>query len=187
MTTKLNDTSRNGWGLNTGELFNVILVYEDRASAQRGLALYQRLMRDLGVDCDFNLNVWKFAVLGLARLDEISTEQAAEADLVIVCTRDAVEPPARVQAWFERWLELKGRNDCALVVLGEDTADASAPARRDEFFPGRAQRGGIACFPPATTHSFAARMNGRECLPCRAHAPGLEGWSFADCATRSRD
>lgn len=180
MTTKWNDTIRDGWGLNTGELLNVILIYEDRASAQRGLALYQRLMNDLGVEYEFNLNVWKFAVLGLARLDEVSTEQAAAADLVIVCTRDESAPPERVQAWFERWLELKGRDDCALVMLREDAPGPATPAQAGGFFDDLAQRGGIACFPPAATRAFAARVNGRGLLPRRCNAPVASGWFAAD-------
>jgi len=186
MTTKWNDTARDGWGLHTGELFNVILVYEDRASAQRGLALYQRLMSDLGVEYEFNLNVWKFAVLGLARLDEISTEQAAAADLVIVCTRDESAPPERVQAWFERWLELKGRDDCALVVLEDAASDSVAPPPPGGFFDDLAQRGGIACFPPAAAHAFAARVDGRGWQPRRVNAPVAEGWFPADRRTSPR-
>lgn len=186
MTTKWNDTIRDGWGLNTGELLNVILVYEDRASAQRGLALYQRLMNDLGVEYEFNLNVWKFAVLGLARLDEISTEQAAAADLVIVCTRDESVPSERVQAWFERWLELKGRDDCALVILREAAPAAAAPTRHGGFHDDLAQRGGIACFPPAAARAFAARVDGRGWLSRRCNAPAAEGWFPADRRTSPR-
>jgi|GEM_PF-1571363 len=186
MSTKWNDSIRAGWGLDTGELLNVILVYEDRASAQRGLALYQRLMNDLGVEYEFNLNVWKFAVLGLARLDEISTEQAAAADLVIVCTRDESAPPERVQAWFERWLELKGRDDCALVMLGDAAPDSSSPARHGGFFDDLAERGGIACFPPAATRAFAARVEGRGWLPRRCNASVAEGWFPAARRTSPR-
>lgn len=180
MSTKWNDAPRDGWGMNTGELLNVILVYEDRASAQRGLAMYQRLMNDLGVEYEFNLNVWKFAVLGLARLDEVSREQAAAADLVIVCTRDESAPPERVQAWFERWLELKGRDDCALVMLREAAPDSAAPAPAGGFFDDLAPRGGIACFPPAATRAFGARVAGRAGLPRRCDAPVAGGWFPAD-------
>lgn len=105
------------------EPFNVILVYEDPASAQRGLALYQRLMSELGIACEFNLGVWKFAVLALARLDELTREQAAAADLVIVCPRTTPEPPEQLAAWHRHWLELKGRDDCAFIVLDEPARD----------------------------------------------------------------
>lgn len=186
MTTKWNDTTRDGWGHNTGELLNVILVYEDRSSAQRGLALYQRLMSDLGVESEFNLNVWKFAVLALARLDEISTEQAAAADLVIVCTRDGSAPLERVQAWFERWLELKGSDDCALVTLREAAPDPAAPPRHGGFNEDLAQPGGIVCFPPAATRAFAAQVDGRGWLPRRFNAPVASGWFPTDRCTSPR-
>lgn len=173
----------NGWGMNTGELLNVILVCEDRASAQRGLALHQHLLHDLGVEAEFNLNVWKFAVLGLARLDEISTEQAAAADLVFVCTRGESAPPDRVQAWFEGWLELKGRDDCALVMLREAAPDAATPVEPVGLLDARAQRGGIACFPPAASCAFAAWVDGRGWLPRRVSAPVVNGWLPTDRRT----
>lgn len=111
-----------------GEPYNVVLVYEDPASARRGLTLYQRLMNELGIACEFSLDVWKFAVLALARLDELTREQAAAADLVIVCTRATAEPPAQLEAWHQRWLELKGHDDCALIVLGEPARARGAAA-----------------------------------------------------------
>ncbi|MEQ2009406.1 MAG: hypothetical protein ABMA26_21705 [Limisphaerales bacterium] len=172
MNTNWNGSTHGGCGVTAAELFNVILVYEDQASALRGLSLYQRLVSELGIDCDFNLNVWKFAVLGLARLDEISAEQASDADLVIVCTRDESVPPAHVRSWFQRWVEMKGRNDCALVVLGEAADEWARADKQDGFFHGLARRGGVAVFPPASGAGRAAtRSLGQAWFAPRQTAP----------------
>lgn len=148
--------------MTASEIFNVILVYEDQPGARRGLALYQRLMNELGVGCEFNLHVWKFAVLGLARLDEISPEQAAAADLVIVCTRDESAPPEQIRAWYQHWVDMKGHDDCALVVLGEPAHDAPEPARSGGGCHQLTKRGGVAVFPPASAGGRSgARADGR--------------------------
>ena len=177
---------RGGCGVADAELFNVILVYEDQASALRGLALYQRLVSELGMDCDFNLNVWKFAILGLARLAEISTEQASDADLVIVCTRDESAPPEHVRSWFQRWVELKGHDDCALVVLGEVAHGWPEPARQDGFFHDLSRCGGVTIFRPASTNGRSAtRSVGQPWLAPRQTAwvwQSTDGAPTADAA-----
>lgn len=157
--------------------FNVILVYEDRASALRGLSLCQRLVVELGEDSDFNLNVWKFAVLGVARLAEVSAEQAAAADLIIVCMRDEAEPTEQVQAWFRRWTGLKDHNECALAVLSGPAHDRYVTTGKNGFFRGLAQRG-VTVFPPAARPGgdSSAPADAQGWLPRRAHPSGLDGW-----------
>jgi hypothetical protein len=157
MTTRWHDARSNQACSMAAEPFNVILVYEDQAGAQRGLALYPQLLSELGIACEFNLGVWKFAVLALARLDELTREQAAAADLVIICPRIAPEPPEQLAAWHQHWLELKGRDDCALIVLDE-------PARARPDPDGRAQGG-------------AARAGGRAWIAQRS---GTRAWRPGD-------
>lgn len=183
MTTNRNNSTREGCGLTATELFNVILVYEDQASARRGLALYQRLVTELGDEHDFNLKVWKFAVLGVARLAEISTAQAAEADLIIVCTRDESESSEQSLAWLQHWLEQRGNSDCAVVVLGGAANDQPAPAATGGFFHHLARRGDGAVLPPvAAPDGSRARVDGRVWLPRSSHAPGIDGWFHAASA-----
>ena len=167
MQTPSNDRVSGCGGVTAGELFNVVLVYDDPASALRGLALYQRLVTELGLDCDCNLSVWKFAVLGVSRLAEISTAEAAAADLVIVCTRDEAALPQQAQAWFHRWLELKGHDDCALVMLDGADHERPEPARPGGFFHDLARYGRVSVFPSVTTPvGSAAPLDGRTgCAP----------------------
>lgn len=147
-----NDVARHGFGVDASQLFNVILVYEDLASAFRGLELYQRLVNELGSDGEFSLSLWKFALLAVSRIAEISSKQAVDADLVIVCTRSESTPPEQVQSWFHRWLDMKGHRDCALVVLGDAAPAATAPVQPEGFFHNLARRGGITLFLPTPTH-----------------------------------
>lgn len=177
MTTRWPDTRGNQACSLAAEPFNVVLVYEDPASAQRGLTLYQRLMSELGIACEFNLGVWKFAVLALARLDELTREQAAAADLVIVCLQAAPEPPEQVHAWFQHWLDVKGDSDCALVVL--DQAGHAQPecAGRGGCFHRLARRGGDAFFPTVSAADGpATRADGRGRFARLGRTPGVDGW-----------
>lgn len=157
MTASWHDARGNRTCQMAAEPFNVVLVYEDPASAQRGLTLYQRLMNELGIACEFNLGVWKFAVLALARLDELTREQAVAADLVIVCPQAAAEPPEQIESWRQHWLELKGHDDCALIVLDEPARDRTAE-------DGRAQ-------------GPAARAGGRAWI---AQRPSARAWRTVD-------
>lgn len=176
MTAHWNNSTREGCGLTATELFNVILVYEDLASARRGLALYHRLVTELGDEHDFNVNVWKFAVLGVGRLAEICAAQAADTDLVIVCTRDESESSEQSLAWVQCWLEQRGNSDCAVVVLGGAANDQPAPGATGGFFDHLARRGdGVVLPETATPDRSRARVDGRAWLPRQSHAPGIDG------------
>ncbi len=179
MSATWNQAKRDGFGLNASELFNVVLVYEDQASALRGLALYRRLVAELGEDREFSLNVWKFALLGVSRLAELSASQAAEADLIILCPRGEAEPPALVQAWFQRWVEMKGRHHCALVVLGETTDSPPALSGSGRFFQGLARHGRVSVFPPPAGCNATA-TDERDWRPRRPHSLGVGGWFQED-------
>lgn len=187
MNPTLQDVPKTEGGPAAADPFNVILVYEDRASALRGLALYQRLVTELGDDHDFNLNVWKFAVLGVARLAEVSTEQAAAADLIIVCMRDEAEPTEQVQAWFRRWMDVKGHNECALVVLNGPAQNRYVTTGKNGFFRGLG-RSGVTVFPPGARAGgdSAAQPDGRGWLPRSTHPHGVDGWFHPErCNTPS--
>ena len=178
MTTSWKNSRREGCGVQAGELFNVILVYEDQASASRGLALYQRLVTDLGGEDDFNLNVWKFAVLGVGRLAEISAQQATEADLIIVCPRDESEPPEDVQAWFQRWADVKGQSDYALVVLSGNASPCPVSAGSNGFFRGMARRGHVAVFSSTAVHDVSTARTNECCwFPQNSRASAVDGWA----------
>lgn len=150
MNQSLKGVTENRCGEAASDTFNVVLIYEDQASALRGLALYRRLQTDLGGCLAFQFNLWKFAVLGIEWLAEISAAQAAAANLVIVCAQDtSASPPAQVQAWFNRWLELKVHSNCTVVVLGEAATDQRAQPAPGGFFHDLAQRGVVTVLSPA--------------------------------------
>lgn len=175
MTTKWTDPARGGCGVTASELFNVVLVYEDQFCAQRGLAFYQNLMGELGIACEFNLSAWKSAVLALARLDELTREQATAADLVIVCSRGSSAPADQIQSWHQRCADLKDGNDCALVVLDAEAGENSRAGRPDQFISNPAHRRGTAGSPAATGCAradsrawFAPRQAARAWQPRQA-------------------
>src|SRR4051794_21772473 len=82
-------------------------------------------MENLGHDCHFSNQMWKFDVLAIPNLREMAARDAATADIVIVSCRGGSELPAQVKSWLELWLAQQS-NAIALVALfdsrGEDTA-----------------------------------------------------------------
>ncbi len=176
MTSDWKDAIREQRGVAVGEHFNVVLVYGDQASARRGLALYQRLVSELGGEGGFSLTTWTYTVLGVSRLADISPVQAAEADLVIVCTQDESESPEQVQACFQQyWLELNGHSDCALVVLDGTDCDGAMPDRNGGFFHDLARHGQVTVF--TTADRSAARMGSGAWLAPR---PIACAWQSVD-------
>ncbi len=170
MRSRLGGGIRDGRGRNAPEVFNVLLVYEDQASAERGMALYQRLVAKQGNDRLFHLNVWKFAVLGFASLAEISDAQAADADLVIVCTRGEAEPPEQVRAWFQRWVDQKRDNHCVLVVLSgppEDRPDQLGVETSFIAWPTGASEPSLHPFTPEIPYSHPLVGLGAQAEPMR--------------------
>jgi hypothetical protein len=64
---------------------------------------YDFLVKNLGADCHFTNEMWKFEVLGIPHLQEMAANDAAKADIIIISC-DGTQLPPEVSAWIERWL-----------------------------------------------------------------------------------
>jgi hypothetical protein len=133
--------------------FNVVIAYEDFETGKRAMKTYEYLLENLGHECRFNNQMWKFDVLSVSKLRDMAARDAATADLVIVSAHGANELPADVKKWIELWL-LERKNTIALVGLFDPGAGENpvlsyltnvAQSGQIEFFsqpglwPGRAQ------------------------------------------------
>ncbi|MDB6021399.1 MAG: hypothetical protein JWQ04_1256, partial [Pedosphaera sp.] len=103
-------------------VFNVVIVYEDFAAGKHAKETYDYLVHQLGRDYEFNNQMWKFDVLGNAKMQEMAVKDAVLADLIIISTHGIGELPAEVSSWIEHWTIQKSRA-MALVALVDRPAD----------------------------------------------------------------
>ena len=110
--------------------FNVVIAYEDFAAARRAKRLYESLLRALGDELAFDLSLWRFEVLALPRLRDVATQQAAEANMLIVSTSTEGDLAREVKNWLEAGLKQRENFPTSLVALsgGCSVADDSSPA-----------------------------------------------------------
>ena len=123
--------------LNDGEVavsrrmpqLDVLLVYEDFSAGLRARQALDRILRQLELEADFNVNLWRFDLLREPALLERAANEAAKAWLVFLSAHSQGELPGTVNLWFKQWLERRGGEPCALAVLLDtlavDPAEAS--------------------------------------------------------------
>ena len=98
--------------------FNVVIAYEDFETGKQAKKTYDFLVQNLGHECRFTNQMWKFEVLSIPKLREMAARDAGQADIVLVsCHGD--ELPPEVKAWIELWVA-EPNHPLALVALFGD-------------------------------------------------------------------
>jgi hypothetical protein len=101
---------------------NVVIAYEDLETGKRAMKTYEYMVQQLGDQCLFANQMWKFDVLAVPKLKEIAAKDAAAAEIIIVSAHEGNELPKEVKAWIEMWLSYKTEAG-ALVALFDGEAE----------------------------------------------------------------
>ena len=148
-------SSEAGFDLDGGPKFNVTIIYEDSAAGRRAKHFYDKVIWELLSECDFNLELWSFQVLGIRQIGKSAARAAAQADLVILSMHGNTELPTQARNWIERWSRLVVDNKPALVVLLDQTQAKSAKVDSTLRYLGNvAHRNGISFYPHTTSCVF---------------------------------
>jgi len=123
--------------------FNVVLVYEDLETGKRAMRTYDYLVDQLGQDCLFANQMWKFDLLAVSKLREIAARDAAAADIVIVSAHEGRELSYEVKDWVEMWATQETKT-IAVVGLFDSEPSLVTPVR--DFLEQTAERLGIQFF-----------------------------------------
>jgi hypothetical protein len=123
-------------------VFNVVIAYEDLETGKHAKKTYDFLLENIGRDCEFTNQMWKFDVLGIPKLREIAAIDAAKADIIIISSHGG-ELPVDVQAWIELWVT-ETHNPIALVALFDQPSHTNAQTRA--YLADVAKRGQMAFF-----------------------------------------
>lgn len=97
--------------------FNVVTVYEDRHMGRQAKETCDRLTRHLGDECQVTNSLWNFNILQDPIAKSFAARDAADADMIIIATREELELPSHVKTWIERWFGEKADHPSALVAL----------------------------------------------------------------------
>ena len=165
-------------GRDANPSFNVLIAYEDFEAGKHAKETYDFLVENVGHDCQFTSQMWKFDVLLLPKLQAIALEDASRADIIIVSSQ-ARELPRHVITWIETWLSA-AQNPLALVALfrpaGQEAAGAS-PAR--QYLAEVARRGNMEFF--AQPDSAPQDIAGQPSIPV-GHSSSLTGKTLSTLA-----
>ena len=106
--------------------FDLVVAYEDTATRDQAMQLYDHLAQSLLDDYDFQCSWWRFDHFRAGDLRSQASDAAAEANMIILCLRSGDQIPAQVCSWIEQWLPRKDDRKSALVSL---IADVDHPHR----------------------------------------------------------
>jgi hypothetical protein len=123
MTRSLNLPPIESSELDASSSFNVVIAYEDFETGKQAKKTYDFLVENLGHDCQFSNQMWKFEVLCIPKLREMAAKDAAMSDIVIISCH-GTELPLEVRGWIELWLSQPGR-PIALVALFDNPEEQS--------------------------------------------------------------
>lgn len=102
---------------------NVVIAYEDLETGKRAMKTYENMVQQLGDQCLFANQMWKFDVLAVPKLKEIAAKDAAAAEIIIVSAHGGNELPKEVKAWIDLWLSYKSETSALVALFDGETVD----------------------------------------------------------------
>ena len=124
------DTDNQGETTASGamERLDVLLVYEDFSTGLQARKAFEQVARQLELEGDFNVDLWRLDLLREPALLERAANKAAKSDIVFLSAHGRGELPETINLWLTQWLERRGGKPCALVMLLDTLVGGSAAA-----------------------------------------------------------
>jgi hypothetical protein len=127
-------------------VFSVVAAYEDIESGRHAQRTCDFLTEQLGQECRFLNQMWKFDALAVPGLCEMAANDAALADLIVVACHGSQDLPVDVKAWIELWIGLRGPA-FGLVALFDRRDDQGGQTRIiEDYLVSVAHRAGMEFF-----------------------------------------
>src|SRR5436309_2195538 len=104
----------------TSAQLNVVIAYADFSSATLAKQILADSLRVLSSHFVVKTTLWKFDLLNLAALREIATQDATEAQIVIIAADKEYGLSDGAKAWVESCLTNPAVKDVAFVALMKD-------------------------------------------------------------------
>lgn len=128
--------------LDVNSALNVVIAYEDLETGKRAMKTYEYMVEQLGAQCLFSNQMWKFDVLAVPKLREIAAKDAAAAELILISAHEGKQLPREVKAWIDLWLSYNTQASALVGLFGRESVET--PVR--SYLAGVARRAGIEFF-----------------------------------------
>jgi len=104
----------------TSANLNVVIAYADFSSATVAKQILEESLRVLSSHFVVKTTLWKFDLLNLPVLREIATQDAAEAQIIIISAHKEYGLPEGAKTWVESCLTNPAVKDVAFAALVKD-------------------------------------------------------------------
>ena len=104
--------------------FNILIAYEDFETGKRAKQTYDLLVENVGKDCGFTNQIWKFDVLSIPKLREVAGQDAKMSDIIIISSHGR-HLPLQVKAWIESWADDVTRPMAFVALFDEPDNEAA--------------------------------------------------------------
>src|SRR5882762_2685118 len=104
----------------TSAHLNVVIAYADFSSATLAKQILEESLRVLSSHFVVKTTLWKFDLLNLAGLREMATQDAAEAQIIIISAHKEYGLPDGAKTWVESCLTNPAVKEVAFVALMKD-------------------------------------------------------------------
>jgi hypothetical protein len=97
----------------------VVVAYEDLATAQRVLTLFERTALGLKQEGQGTMRcaMWKIIGPTLPSRMKMAADKAVLADIIVIAAHERAKMPEVLQEWIDLWLARKTNHPCGLVAL----------------------------------------------------------------------
>jgi hypothetical protein len=146
---KLSSEIRIEWPPDPDDMprFNVVILYEDGPTGRRAKRFYDKLIHELEDECDFNLELWNFQVLGIPEFGESATQAAEQADFLILSLHGKAGIPAEIKQWIETWTgQIIDRTPALVALVDKPKSGGGTAASTLAYLSSVANRTGIDFF-----------------------------------------
>ncbi len=141
MVMDMTDTDPQVWQRWSGaKQLALVAAFEDSVTGTRVKEFCQQLSRRVGKQCQILEHVWLLNTLRFPELQEIAAEEAATADLVIICFHEGEGLPDEVRSWIDLWVQQKGTHKAVLLAL-LDAAREGSPGPIQAYLQEVARKG----------------------------------------------
>lgn len=132
----------------------VLVLYEDVATRQRGLAACDYLVQNFWTEVEFEFHWWRTDFLADGSLAAAAAETASRANLIFWCSGAMREPTATLKAWFDSWIDSRPEREGVLVNLSTGEAPPYQPQAGELFLRDISRRADLdylGTFPQSST------------------------------------
>jgi len=108
------------------DTFHAVILYQDADTGKRAKSIAARIHQEMEDERAFELDAWSITLLDQPVFFRMASEQAAEAEVIILSLADGNALTPRVKSWLKAWMDHKHGVCPALIALFVEEKDSSS-------------------------------------------------------------